>query len=233
MKEKNIYLDEISKISMLGVEEEKTVAELAFSGNKKAQDRLVAANLRFVIKIAQKYRNSGLDLDDLISEGNAGLIEAAKRFDPAKNVRFVTYAVWWIKQSIQKALYEQGKSVKIPLSRPDEYKSDKWNMVSLEKSFGEKEDSVFGDSIADERIKSPEEEFIEKVEKENIRKLIGMLSHKEQEVIKMRYGLYGKEKMSLEAIGDILDYTREGVRQIEGKALKKIKNCYCHGLTAA
>lgn len=232
MREKNYFMSQIEKESLLTVEEEKELGKKAFAGDNAARNRLVTANLRFVIKIAGKYRNQGLDFEDLISEGTDGLIIAASKFNPEKNNRFITYAVWWIRQSIQKALYETGRDVKIPQNRKEEFKSSRWNMASLDAVYGDDENGdTLGNTITDSRSRTPEEAFLRKEEVLAVTKGIDSLKPKEKLVIKMRYGLDCEEK-SLADIGKVLDFSKEGVRQIEKKALIKLQNELCSGISA-
>jgi RNA polymerase primary sigma factor len=223
MSENNFYFSQIEKIPLLTASEERELAEKAFKGDTTAQQKLVASNLRFVLKIAKAYKNRGIEFEDLIAEGNAGLIIASKKFDPSKNTRFITYAVWWIRQSIQKALYETGRDVKIPLSRKDEFVSNKWKMASLNAVYNSGEDGdALETSIKDERSINPEENIILQEEKEILRKGMSALTEKEQVVITMRYGL-NCEGMSLSKIGKELNYSKERIRQIEKTALIKLR----------
>lgn len=225
MRVNNFYMNQIDGFSLLTVEEERELVKKSWEGDKKARDKLVTSNLKFVVKIANTYKNQGLDVEDLIMEGNEGLIIAASKFDPSKNNRFITYAVFWIKQYMQKALFESGRKVKIPLNRKDEFNSSKWNMASLDAVYTDDEDGdSLGDSIFDERILSPEEEVIRLRQIETVKKEFCKLNKKEQDVLRMRFGLDGNEEMSLQKISEVLDYTKEGIRKIEQRGLQNLKN---------
>ena len=225
MRVNNFYMNQLDGIPLLTVEEERELVKKSWEGDKKARDKLVTSNLRFVVKIANQYKNQGLAEEDLICEGNAGLLIAAKKFDPSKENRFITYAVWWIKQSIQKALYETGRNVKIPLNRKDEFKSSKWKMASLDAVYTDEENGdSLGTSLIDERFFSPEDDFIRKEQKKAVVKELSKLSKKEQTVLKMRYGLAENEEMSLQQISKVLDYTKEGIRKIEQRGLKNLRD---------
>lgn len=161
MKGNKFFMNQIEKESLLSVEKE--LVKKAWVGNKDARNKLVTSNLRFVVKIAGNYRGQGLDFEDLVSEGIEGLIIAATKFNPSKDNKFITYAVWWIRQSIQKALYETGRNVKLPQNRKDEFLSSKWKMASLDAVYGEDEDAdTLGNFISDSRIKNSEEMYIQK-----------------------------------------------------------------------
>lgn len=222
MKANRFFMGQIEKDSLLTVENEKELIKKAWEGDRAARNKLVTSNLRFVIKIATKYRNRGLSFEDLISAGCEGLIIAASKFNPSKDNRFITYAVWWIRQSIQKALLETSRNVRLPMNRKDELMSSKWNMASLDVAYGDENDGeTFGNSISDSRVRNPEESYIQKETNSSITKGISSLTEKEQMVIKMRYGFGGEEK-SLADIGKILNFSKEGVRQIEKKAIRKL-----------
>lgn len=222
---KNTYWSEIGNISLLSLEEEKALATRAFSGDKEAKNALVKANLRFVIKIANKYKGFGLDIDDLINEGNLGLLRAAEKFDPNNGTKFTTYAVWWIREAIQKAIRETSTGVKFPAKKFTEMKSDEWKIASLDKTIENSED----DSASllsfqkDNKEKSPEKAFVQMQMIKEISEAVNQLKEKEQQIIKLRYGLTGKNPMSLSEIGNEMGFSKERIRQIENKALCELK----------
>lgn len=221
----NIYMKEINQIPLMSSEEEKKVAALAFQGNKAAQDKLVKANLRFVVKQAHKFLNQGLELEDLISEGNAGLMYAATKFDPAKNTKFITYAVWWINQYMRKAVYEKGQDVKITVGRKDALSDSRFKMARLDKVLDseEAEGATVGDLIEDKRYMGQEERVCKEDEKSGVYEALDKLSREEQIVICYRFGLYDSDQLSLKSIGDMLGYSKERIRQIESRALTKLR----------
>lgn len=220
----DFYLSEINKIPLLTVEEEKTLATKAFSGDKRAQKELVEHNLRFVVKIANQYQKY-MDIDDLINEGNMGLMHAAEKFDPSLGNRFSTYAVWWIKASIQKAIRETSKGIRFPSNKYDEMMKSKWNFASLDKKIDsdEDEETTLASFIKDERIKSPEDEYWEQESTSQLIQMVSMLDENEQTVIKKRYGLDGTEPMSLSEVGTLMGYSKERIRQLEKRALIELK----------
>ena len=159
-KPNSYYLREIEKISLLTVEEEKALATKASSGDKLAKNKLVEANLRFVVKIANEYLGY-MDIEDLINEGNLGLMHAAEKFNPSTGNKFITYAVWWIRAYIQKAIRETSTGIKFPSHKFDEMKKSKWKLASLDKAVGnDEEKATLADFIVDERIMNPEESFL-------------------------------------------------------------------------
>lgn len=258
----SLYLEEINKIPMLSYEEEYELALKAKAGDKRARERIINANLRFVVSVAKKFKGQGLPLSDLINEGNIGLINAIDKFEPEKGYHFISYAVWWIRQSIMKAISEKGRAVRLPLNRANELVSiqkaeraliDQMNtaepsiedlsdatgiaagtikdllsvsadMISFDSPLKRSEDgdSTFGDFIEDES-KGPEEQVIDGSLKRNVRSLLSVLSDKERKIIEMRYGFNGNKPMSLKEIGDSYNLTKERIRQIEKRALEKLK----------
>jgi RNA polymerase primary sigma factor len=258
----SMYLKEIHKIPLLTREEEIETAKKAAAGEDAAKKRLIEANLRFVVNVAKKYQNQGLPLIDLINEGNIGLIHAIERFDVDKGYHFISYAVWWIRQAILKAIYEKSRTIRLPLNRaneliqiqkaqkeltsmngedPDLFEVAKMTqldenhvadllsisreMVSLETPvFADKNNSQLGDFIEDADYVSPEEMAIENSLKEDINTVLRTLSEKEHEIIEYRFGLNGKHAMSLKEIGDIYNLTKERIRQIEKKALERLRH---------
>lgn len=219
----NFYMKELGEIEVLGRDEEVALGMRVMRGDVAARNELVKANLRFVAKVALQYKNHGLALEDLISEGNIGLIAAAEKFDPTKGYRFITYAVWWIRQSIQKAIMECGKSVRIPQNNYQEFLKPDYNFASLEKELEGRNGEKFGDTLVDSRVMSPEQEYIEKETKEIVRETIQKLPSREREVLNLRFGLDGGEMESLDAVGKRLGLCKERVRQIEKKALVELR----------
>ncbi|HOJ98794.1 MAG TPA: RNA polymerase sigma factor RpoD/SigA [Termitinemataceae bacterium] len=257
----SIYLKEINKIPLLTREEEDAIARAAALGDKAARDKLAAANLRFVVNVAKKYQNQGIPLSDLISEGNIGLLHAIERYDVNKGYHFISYAVWWIRQAILKAICEKSRMIRLPLNRANElvqiekarrtmegtssdeeiqeiarildmdasHVADLINisreMVSLESPvYTDKDASSIGDFLEDTTYKAPEEQAIENALKEDIDAVLATLTQKEAEVIRYRFGLNGYAPMSLKEIGDRFNLTKERIRQIEKKALKRLQH---------
>ncbi len=256
------YLKEINAIPLLGREEEYTLAIAAASGDKAAQDKLVRANLRFVVNVAKKYQNQGLPLMDLISEGNIGLMNAVERFDATKGYHFISYAVWWIRQAILKAICEKSRMIRLPLNRANELvQIDKArkvvhgnrteeselreiagllnmteehvrdivnisrDMVSLDSPVNvERDSSTIGDFIEDSRYEQPEDYVVSANLRDDIDDILETLTPKEAEVIRYRYGLSGYRAMSLKEIGVKFNLTKERIRQIEKKAIKRLQN---------
>jgi RNA polymerase primary sigma factor len=255
-----LYLREINRIPLLSREEEDAIAREAAKGSKKAQDKLVNANLRFVVNVAKKYQGQGLPLEDLISEGNIGLLNAVQRFDVDKGYHFISYAVWWIRQAILKAICEKSRMIRLPLNRVNELvqieKARKFvqdgtdaeiqevarllnmdpgkvaellsisrDMVSLENPvYDEKNSSSLGDFIEAEQYRSPDAMIVESALQDDIEMVLDTLDKKEAEVIRFRYGLGNKAPLSLKEIGDRFDLTKERIRQIEKKALKRLQH---------
>ncbi|MFO8065039.1 MAG: RNA polymerase sigma factor RpoD/SigA [Spirochaetia bacterium] len=257
-----MYLKEINKIPLLTREEEDKYARAAADGDKSAKDMLVQANLRFVVNVAKKYQNQGLPLSDLISEGNIGLMNAIERFDVDKGYHFISYAVWWIRQAILKAICEKSRMIRLPLNRANElvqiekvrkdiqgsngedaemrkiaetlnmdqdHVADLINisrdLISLETPvYQEKDSSILGDFVEDEGYKPPETEVEEQSLKDDINHVLETLSSKEAEIIQYRFGLNGRSPLSLKEIGDKYNLTKERIRQIEKKALKRLQH---------
>jgi len=258
----SLYLREINKIPLLSREEEGRYARQAAQGEKAAKDKLVRANLRFVVNVAKKYQNQGLPLADLISEGNIGLMNAIERFDVEKGYHFISYAVWWIRQAILKAICEKSRMIRLPLNRANElvqiekvrkellsskgrepeieevaerldmekeHVTDLLNisrdLVSLETPiYAEKDSSILGDFVEDTGYGSPDDIAVERSLREDIDRVLRTLSHKEADIIKYRFGLNGRRPMSLKEIGTKYRLTKERIRQIEKKALKRLQH---------
>ena len=257
------YLNEISKIPLLTREEEESLATLAKNGDKKAKEKLIRANLRFVVTVAKKYRNRGIPLADLINEGNMGLITAIDKFEVERGFHFISYAVWWIHQAILKAICERSRAIRLPLNRANELvqieKAKRFmeirdnveptpeeiakelsmdkdlvnhllnvsrETISLETPAYEdkKNSSCISDFITDEKFDTPEEEVEKKSLHEAINKVLNTLTEKEKQIIEYRYGLNGNKSMSLKQIGEKYDLTKERIRQIEKKALVRLRH---------
>ncbi|OHD79819.1 MAG: RNA polymerase subunit sigma [Spirochaetes bacterium RIFOXYC1_FULL_54_7] len=256
----SIYLKEINRIPLLTREQEDLHARAAAKGDKHAREMLVKSNLRFVVNVAKRYQNQGLPLSDLISEGNIGLINAIERYDVDKGYHFISYAVWWIRQAILKAVCEKSRMIRLPLNRANElvqiekarryvgagksedgeiaeiarmldmdasHVADLVNvsryLVSLESPvFDDRDSSVLGDFIENDKYQSPDEHVLELSLKEDINTVLETLSEKEREVVQYRFGLNGRRAMSLKEIGDRFKLTKERIRQIEKNALKRL-----------
>ncbi|MGH0052647.1 MAG: sigma-70 family RNA polymerase sigma factor [Sphaerochaetaceae bacterium] len=259
----SMYLKEINRIPLLSPEEEITLAQRAQNGEEFARKKMIESNLRFVVNVAKKYQNQGLPLVDLINEGNIGLMTALDKFDPEKGYHFISYAVWWIRQAIMKAINEKSRAVRLPLNRTNELlqiqKAQKAlmkdlntedvsaeeigeltgfdpehvsnllsisrDMVSLDAPiFNDGSASNIGDFIEDDSQMSPEENLIEHSLEEDVRSLLATLSDKEREIIELRFGLEGRNPMSLKEIGELYNLTKERIRQIEKKAIERLRN---------
>jgi len=256
-----LYLKEISRIPEISPEEEKALAERIQQGDEEALRKLVEANLKFVVSFAKKYRGTGLSFLDLINEGNIGLIEAAKRFDPKKKVKFITYAVWWIRQAIIHAIAEQSHTVRLPQKQANLLYRFGKNMadltlklqrkpsteeiadymkislddattlsqirseeLSLDDKLSNEEGLELGDTIPQKTIPPVDEELIKKSVLKELREMVQTkLDPKEREVITLRFGLKGEKGMTLNEIGDIINLSRERVRQIQSSALDKLR----------
>jgi len=258
----SIYLKEINKVPLLTREEEQDYARRAAKGETLAKNKLIQANLRFVVNVAKKYQNQGLPLADLISEGNIGLMNAIARFDVSKGYHFISYAVWWIRQAILKAICEKSRMIRLPLNRANElvqiekvrkelqsesrgdpeiqeiakvldmsedHVADLVNisrdMVSLDTPiYDEKDSSILSDFVEDKGQKAPEESAIDRSLRDDINAVLNTLSSKEADIIQYRFGLNGKRPMSLKEIGNRYKLTKERIRQIEKKALKRLQH---------
>lgn len=258
----SLYLREIKEIPLLTREEEVQVAIGAKGGSKEAKDKLIVANLRFVVNVAKHYQNNSLSLSDLISEGNLGLITAVDKFDVDKGYHFISYAVWWIRQSILKAIYEKTRMIRLPLNRANElvqiekakkdiekYKESEAgieeiadyldidksrvtelinaskDIVSLETPLSSENDAdTISDLIKDSKGENPERVIINRKLEESIEEVLSTLSEKESKVIKYRFGLEGERPHSLKEIGDKYNLTKERIRQIEKKAISRLRH---------
>ena len=260
-----IYLFEIGKVELLTFEEEVRLAEMIAKGSKaekeKARKKLVEANLRLVVSIARKYTNRGLHLLDLIQEGNLGLMRAVDKFDVSKGFRFSTYATWWIRQAISRAISDQARTIRIPVHvielinklmyekrkffsehnrdpQPEELAAimnmplEKINdiikvtqdTISIETPVNDDEDSHLTDFISDDRSVTPYEKTQENILKEKMEEALSDLTHREREIIKLRFGIPDGNTHTLEEVGQYFGITRERRRQIEAKALRKLRH---------
>ncbi|NOZ57918.1 MAG: sigma-70 family RNA polymerase sigma factor, partial [Calditrichaeota bacterium] len=255
------YLEEIGNYSPLPPEEEIRLARRIRKGDEEALDKLVKANLRFVISVAKEYQGQGLPLQDLISEGNLGLIKAAQRFDETRGFKFISYAVWWIRQSILQALAEQSRVVRLPLNRvgainkvgraleqlEKEYGrepsmqelAEKMEMtayevadvlktsarhLSLDEPFNEEDGNSLLDVIESDRYDPPDAGLMRESLRQEIEKVLSTLKPREAEIIKLYFGLDGDRPLTLEEIGEYFQLTRERVRQIKDKALRRLRH---------
>jgi RNA polymerase primary sigma factor len=255
-----MYLREIGKIPLIDQAREVELAKKIENGDKKAKKDLAEANLRLVVSIAKRYIGRGLDLLDLIEEGNTGLLRAVEKFDYKKGFKFSTYATWWIRQAITRAIADQSRTIRIPVHMvesinkmirvqrqlvqelgrepmPEEIAAemeidvDKINnmikisqdTIPLESPVGEEEDSVLADFIEDQDSLTPDEAATYELLKEHITEVLGLLTPREQKILKMRFGLESGRSHTLEETGQEFGVTRERIRQIEAKALSKLK----------
>jgi RNA polymerase sigma factor rpoD len=258
-----LYLREIGKIPLLSAEEEMDLARRIIEGDKKAKDKMAEANMRLVVSIAKRYSGRGLDFLDLIQEGNTGLLRAVEKFDPDKGFKFSTYATWWIRQAITRAIADQARTIRIPvhmvetinkllrtqrrmtqeLNREptiDELAKEldmepekieyvikiKQDISSLDAGVGrdgEDDDSVLQDFIVDEDTVSPEDSASNQLLKEQVQEILSSLSDREQKIVRMRFGLDNGKNHTLEEVGQEFAVTRERIRQIEAKALAKLR----------
>ena len=256
-----MYLKEIGKISLLTLEEEMEISAKIVAGDEEAKNKLAESNLRLVVSIAKRYVGRGMLFLDLIQEGNIGLMKAVEKFDAEKGYKFSTYATWWIRQAITRAIADQARTIRVPvhmvetinrLSRfqrqltlelnrepTEEELAKKMHLsldkvrevikiaqepVSLETPIGEEDDSHLGDFIKDERSMSPEEYATNEILKEEIQNVLMTLQEREREVLELRFGLVDGTCRTLEEVGTIFGVTRERIRQIEAKALRKLRH---------
>jgi RNA polymerase primary sigma factor len=238
------YLQEIGKVELLVPQEEIELARRIKKGDQKALEKLTKANLRFVVSVAKQYQNQGLSLGDLINEGNLGLIKAAKRFDETRGFKFISYAVWWIRQSILQALAEQSRIVRLPLNRVGALNkigkafstldmslfevSDTLKIsgrhLSMDAPFAQGEDNRLLDVIQDHRQPSPDVGLMEESLKIEVRRALATLSDREAQVIRLYFGLDQEHSLTLEEIGEKFNLTRERVRQIKEKAIRRLRH---------
>ena len=256
-----MYLKEIGKISLLSLDEETELSKRIAEGDETAKNRLAESNLRLVVSIAKRYVGRGMLFLDLIQEGNIGLMKAVEKFDAEKGYKFSTYATWWIRQAITRAIADQARTIRVPvhmvetinkLSRyqrqltlelnrepTDEELAKKMGMspdkvrevikiaqdpVSLETLIGEEEDSHLGDFVPDESNMSPEDFTIHEMLKEEIGDVLLTLTEREEQVLRLRFGLDDGSPKTLEEVGQMFGVTRERIRQIEAKALRKLRH---------
>jgi RNA polymerase primary sigma factor len=255
------YLQEIGKVDLITADEEVELAQRIKAGDKKALEKLVQSNLRFVVSVAKQYQNQGLSLPDLINEGNLGLIKAAKRFDETRGFKFISYAVWWIRQSILQALAEQSRIVRLPLNKigsinkinkmyakleqknerppsPEELAEaldmsindvkislkNAGRHISMDAPLVEGEDSNLYDVLRSGESPRPDKELMLESLRTEIERALNTLTPREADVIKLYFGLNGNHMMTLEEIGETFDLTRERVRQIKEKAIRRLKH---------
>ncbi|CAN5618820.1 sigma-70 family RNA polymerase sigma factor [soil metagenome] len=256
----DIYLKEISRTAPLSVADEVDCAKRIKKNDKRALEKLVKANLRFVVTVAKQYQNQGLSLNDLINEGNVGLIKAAKKFDHTRGFKFISYAVWWIKQSILQALAEQSRVVRLPLNivqqkskitkimseleqknervpnvleiaeqldmsvyEVQETLKNSGGHVSMDAPSIHGEDTKLIDIMPDKQEKQPDTKLLADSLKIEIERALDTLSQREKEVVKLYFGLSRENPLTLEEIGDMYSLTRERVRQIKEKAIRRLR----------
>lgn len=258
------YLNDIGKIPMLTADEEANLAQRIRQGDQEALDKLTKANLRFVVSVAKQYQNQGLSLSDLINEGNVGLMKAARRFDETKGFKFISYAVWWIRQSILQAIVEYSRIVRLPLNKVGSYNKVNEAFLSFVQEFereptheelaelldmtpkevanmlkgngrhvsfdapisGEDGDSTMLDVVPGDENMSPDEALMEQSLKEEVQQGLSILSPREVEVLSSYYGLNGHKSLTLEEIGELYGLTRERVRQIKERAIRRLRKSY-------
>ena len=256
-----MFLKEIGKIRLLTFEEENVLAERMLAGDKEAKKQLIESNLRLVVSIAKKYIGRGMNFLDLIQEGNLGLIKAVDKFDQSKGYKFSTYATWWIRQAITRAIADQARTIRIPVhmvetinklirtsrlllqrlgrepspeeiaeelempvERVMEIQKIAQDPVSLETPIGEEDDSHLGDFIQDEDSPAPQDAAAYTMLKEQLEEVMNTLTPREAKVLKLRFGLEDGKARTLEEVGKEFDVTRERIRQIEAKALRKLRH---------
>ncbi|MEE4198560.1 MAG: RNA polymerase sigma factor RpoD/SigA [Bacteroidales bacterium] len=255
------YLHEIGKVDLLSAEEEVELARKVRNGDNHALEKLIKANLRFVVSVSKQYQNQGLSLPDLINEGNLGLIKAAKRFDETRGFKFISYAVWWIRQSILQALAEQARIVRLPLNKigsinkinralseleqkyerepsideiakaielaPEDIKDamrSSGRHISMDAPLTEDEDGDMYEVLLSDESPSPDGNLLNDSLRKEIERALSSLTEREANIIKLYFGLNGKHPYTLEEIGEEFNLTRERVRQIKEKAIKRLKH---------
>lgn len=258
------YLNDIGKINLLTPEQEAEMARRIRGGDHEALEILTKCNLRFVVSVAKQYQNQGLSLSDLINEGNVGLMKAARRFDETKGFKFISYAVWWIRQSILQAIVEYSRIVRLPLNKVGSYNKVNEAFISFVQEFerepthdelaellnlspkeianmlkgngrhvsvdapisGEDGDSTMLDTISSDDNMSPDTSLMEQSLKDEVQQGLSILSPREVEVLSTYYGLNGYKPLTLEEIGDLYGLTRERVRQIKERAIRRLRKSY-------
>ncbi|AHM58566.1 RNA polymerase, sigma 70 subunit, rpod subfamily protein [Flammeovirgaceae bacterium 311] len=255
------YLQEIGKVDLLTPDEEVELAKRIRSGDQMALEKLTKANLRFVVSVAKQYQNQGLSLGDLINEGNLGLIKAAQRFDETRGFKFISYAVWWIRQSILQALAEQSRIVRLPLNRvgslnkisktfseleqkferepsPEELAESlevstnevvdtmriSGRHVSMDAPFVQGEENSLLDVLENDMEETPDAELMNDSLRREVQRALSTLTQREADVIALYFGLNGEHSMTLEEIGEKFNLTRERVRQIKEKAIRRLRH---------
>ncbi len=255
------YLHDIGKIDLITVEEEVDLARRIHEGDLKARDRLVNANLRFVVSVAKQYQNQGLGLPDLINEGNLGLIKAAQRFDETRGFKFISYAVWWIRQSIIQSIAEHTRIVRLPLNRIGCIKKVNRTFSELEQKFERKpsileiaevlelaqedvkealkisgyhvsmdapvkhdEEGTMHDKMPAYDLPAPDQELVNESLQKEIERALATLTEREANIVRLSFGINGKYSHSLEEIGEAFNITRERVRQIKEKAIRRLSH---------
>lgn len=256
-----LYLREIGKIPLLTADEELELAQKVVSGDKRAKDKMAEANMRLVVSIAKRYVGRGLDLLDLIQEGNTGLLRAVEKFDPDKGFKFSTYATWWIRQAITRAIADQARTIRIPVhmvetinkllrtqrrltqelnreptneeiakemeievEKVEHIMKIKQEIHSLDQSIrDDEEETTLADFVPDEESKLPEEMAGEQLLKTQVKDMLSVLTEREQKILKLRFGLEDGKSHTLEEVGQEFSVTRERIRQIEAKALAKLR----------
>ena len=264
-----MYLNEIGHVPLLSAEEEAEAFARFQSGDKQAKELLVSANLRLVVSIARRYVGRGLAMEDLIQEGNFGLMKAVEKYDYTLGYKFSTYATWWIKQAVSRSIADLARTIRVPVHMVEqinkltattkaltqslgrepsaaelaeelgsteekvrEILQYSGGTVSLEAPVGEEEDSKFGDFLADEGVQSPYDHVVEEMLKKDLNTVLSQLAPREREIIEQRFGLNGGEPQTLEDVGKTFGVTRERIRQIEAKALRKMRHPVRAGLLA-
>ena len=255
-----IYMREMGQFSMLSADEEVKLANRIAEGDQSAKNELVEANLRLVVSLARHYQGCGLSYQDLIQEGNIGLIKAAEKFDVSKGFRFSTYASWWIKQALSRAIADQSRTIRIPVHMTEninKFKKTERELLSklnrepkvkeiadamgisekqakeiqsyiveptsLDIQVGDDDDTTIGSFIEDTHFVNPESAYIKESNGDVVNAVLDTLSDREANILRLRFGIGGKKAMTLEEVGKEYGLTRERIRQIEGKALKKLK----------
>jgi len=255
-----LFLKDIGRVDLLTAAQEVELAKRIERGDHLAKQEMIEANLRLVVSIAKRYRNQGLPFLDLIQEGTIGLVRAAEKFDYRKGFKFSTYATWWIRQAVARALADKARTIRmpvhvveklnkivrterklraelcreptaleiaddldLPLDEVEQIMRSSQTPVSLEKPVGDEEESEFGHFITDENVPLPDEVADEAMRKEQLRKILSTLSHRERRVLELRYGLDGEHPRTLDEVGRTFNVTRERIRQIENQSLKKLR----------